>query len=286
MIPIGRVKAILRAYGLRPKRRLGQHFLLDDALMERLADYASLGPRDVVLDVGAGLGFLTEVLARGSGLVIAVELDRGLVRALRDRLSGYPNVEVVEGDVFKVELPRFNKAVSAPPYNVISKLIFWLLDRPGHELSVLIVQEELARRLVAAPGSDDYGRLTVMAYYRADVELLEPVPRESFWPRPEVDSTVVRLVSRPAPFRVEDEVLFAALVRGLFSHRNKLMRRALRLALSALGMDEREARELARRAPHASRRVRELSPEDVAEIANYVADELGRPSPAPPFNRV
>ena len=278
MIPIGRVKAILRAYGLRPKKRLGQHFLLDEGLMERLAEHASLGPEDTVLDVGAGLGFLTEELAKRSGLVIAVELDKGLVRALRDRLSGYPNVMLVEGDVFKVEIPRFNKAVSAPPYNVISKLIFWLLDRPGHELSVLIVQEELARRLVATPGSSDYGRLTVMAYYKADVELLEPVPRESFWPRPDVNSMAVKLLSRPAPFRVEDEALFSALVRGLFSHRNKLVRSALRLALSALGMDERDARGLALEAPHARRRVRELSPEDIAEIANYLANELERPS--------
>ena len=271
MIPVGRVKAILRAYGLRPKKRLGQHFLLDDKLMERLAEYAALGPGDTVLDVGAGLGFLTEVLARESGQVLAVEIDRGLVRVLRDRLSGYPNVRVVEGDVFKVELPAFNKAVSAPPYNVISKLIFWLLDRPGHELSVLVVQEELARRLVATPGSSDYGRLTVMAYYKADVELLEPVPRESFWPRPDVNSMAVKLLSRPAPFRVEDEALFSALVRGLFSHRNKLVKRALGLALSALGMDKREARRLALEAPHARRRVRELSPEDVAEIANFVS---------------
>jgi len=277
LIPIGRVKAILKTYGLRPKKRLGQHFLLDDKLMERLADYASLGPGDIVLDVGAGLGFLTEILARVSELVLAVELDKGLVRVLRDRLSGYQNVRIIEGDVFSVELPAFNKAVSAPPYNVISKLIFWLLDKPEHELSVLIVQEELARRLVATPGSDAYGRLTVMAYYRADVELLEPVPRESFWPRPDVNSMAIKLLSRPAPFRVEDEAIFSALVRGLFSHRNKLVKKALRLALSALGMDEREARGLALGAPHASRRVRELSPEDMAEIANYVAGELGRP---------
>ena len=275
MMPARLVKKLLKSYGLKPKKRLGQHFLLDRALMERLADQAELSERDTVLDIGAGLGFLTEVLARRSGRVLAVEIDRGLVRALRDRLSGYPNVEVIEGDVLKVQLPPFNKTVSAPPYNIISKLIFWLLDRPGLEIAVLIVQEELARRLVAEPNTDDYGRLTVTAYYRADVELLEPVPRDRFWPQPDVDSMAIKLVRRPPPFRVSDEVLFLALVRGLFAHRNKMVRRALRLALAALGMDEQAAREIALASPHAERRVRELMPEELAEIANYVAERLG-----------
>ncbi|RLI13101.1 ribosomal RNA small subunit methyltransferase A [Candidatus Bathyarchaeota archaeon] len=274
MIPIKKVKAILRSYGLKPKKKLGQHFLLDERLMERLADHAQLSERDVVLDAGAGLGFLTEVLARRSGKVLAVEIDRGLVRALRDRLAGYQNVRIIEGDVLKVPLPSFNKTVSTPPYNIISRLIFWLLDRPGLDVAVLVVQEELARRLVAEPNTDDYGRLTVTAYYRADVEVLEPVPRDRFWPQPDVDSVAVKFIKRPAPFKVLDEDLFLALVRGLFSHRNKMVRRALRLALAALGMDEQDARKLAEGAPHATRRVRELMPEDLAEIANYVSEQM------------
>ena len=274
MIPVRHVKELLRSYGLKPRRRLGQHFLLDTGLMERLADHAELCSADTVLDIGAGLGFLTEVLARRSGRVLAVELDRGLVRLLRDRLASWPNVEVIEGDVLKVSLPRFNKAVSAPPYHIISKLIFWLLNRQELELAVLVVQEELARRLVAEPGTDDYGRLTITASYRADVELLEPVSKDRFWPQPDVDSMAVKLVRRPPPFKVENEALFLALVRGLFAHRNKLVRRALRLALTALGMDEQEARALAANSPHADRRVRGLLPEEVAEITNYVAGSL------------
>ena len=276
MIPVAKVKAILRSHGIKPRKKLGQHFLLDDRLMERLADHASLGPQDVVLDVGAGLGFLTEILARRGCRVLAVEVDRKLIGVLEERLASFPNVEIIQGDVFKVDLPGFNKTVSAPPYHVISRLIFWLLGKPSLEVAVLVVQAELARRLVAEPGTDDYGRLTITAYYRADIDLLEPVPRDRFWPPPDVDSMAVRLVKRPPPFKVEDEDLFLALVRGLFSHRNKLVKRALRLALATLGMGEREARDLALRSPHASRRVRELTPEDVAEVANYVARELRR----------
>ena len=275
MIPIGAVKKLLRSYGLKPKKKLGQHFLLDRALMGRLADAADLGPGDTVLDIGAGLGFLTEVLAGRGCSVLAVEVDRGLVKLLRDRLASYPNVRILEGDVLEIELPSFNKSVSAPPYGIISRILFWLLDRPDLELAVLVVQEEVARRLVAEPGTADYGRLTITAYYRADVELLEPVPRRKFWPLPDVDSTAVRLVKRPPPFRVRDEALFLALIRSLFAHRNKLVRRALRLALSALGAGGEEARSLAEGSPYSGRRVRELSPEELAEIADHVADGLG-----------
>ena len=276
MIPVRLVKKLLRSYGLKPKKKLGQHFLLDRGLMERLADQASLRPSDTVLDIGAGLGFLTEVLASRGCRVIAVEVDRGLARLLRDRLAGYGNVEVIEGDVLRTPMPPFNKSVSAPPYNIISRIIFWLLGKPDLEIAVLIIQEELARRLVAEPGTEDYGRLTVAVYYRADVELLEPVPRDRFWPQPDVDSMAVKIVRREPPFRVLDEKLFLALVRGLFSHRNKMLRRALRLALSSLGMDDEEARALANGAPYAVRRVRELLPEELAEVANYVAEALGQ----------
>ena len=274
LIPIKVVKKLLRSYGLKPKRKLGQHFLLDKALMERLADQAELGPGDTVLDIGAGLGFLTEVLASRGPRVLAVEVDRGLARLLRDRLAHYPNVQVIEGDVLEVELPPFNKSVSAPPYAIISKILFWLLDRPGLEVAVLIVQEELARRLVAEPGTNDYGRLTITAYYRADVEVLEPVPRDRFWPSPEVDSMAIRLVKRPPPFRVRDEALFLALARSMFAHRNKLVRRALRLALASLGLGDEEARRLALASPYSGRRVRDLRPEELGELADYVAENL------------
>ncbi len=129
-------------------------------------------------------------------------------------------VEMVQGDALEVELPSFDRFISNVPYSISSPLIFRLLE---HEFksAIIMVQKEFADRMVAAPDSDDYSRLTVSVYYRAKCERLEQVPRNKFWPEPEVDSTVLRLTPRPPPFHVHDEELFFRLVEMLFGQRSK-----------------------------------------------------------------
>lgn len=262
-----RAKHLLRLYGFFPKKRLGQHFVVNSDILQRLVSHASLTEDDVVLEVGAGLGFLTQLLSSKCKKVVAVEVAPKIVRILRKQLHGLPNIDLIEGDILKVSLPPFNKVVSAPPYSISSPLLFHLLERK-FDWAVLILQKEFAERLAASVGSKDYGRLTVTIYYRADVELLDYVPRTMFYPPPDVDSMMVRLKPRDPPFHVEDETMFFELVRTLFTQRNRKVRNGLIPFLRKHEITGKEALKLADSMVYSSKRVRELAPEDFGILAN------------------
>ena len=268
-----RAKHLLRLYGFFPKKRLGQNFTVNSDILQRLVSYASLTKDDVVLEVGAGFGFLTQLLSSECKKVIAVEVDPQLVSFLRKQLHSLQNVDLIEGDILKVSLPPFNKVVSAPPYSISSPLLFRLLER-NFDSAVLILQKEFAERLAASVGSKDYGRLTVTIYYRADVELLDYVPRTMFYPPPDVDSMMVRLKPRAPPFQVDDETIFFELVRALFTQRNKKVRNALIFFLRKREITGKEAVELADSTVYSAKRVRELAPEDFGILTNELLQKL------------
>jgi len=268
-----RAKQLLRLYGVSPKKRLGQNFTVNSDILQRLVSHASLTKDDVVLEVGAGFGFLTPLLSGACKKVIAVEVDLGLVNFLRKQLHSLQNVELIEGDVLKVSLPPFNKVVSAPPYSISSPLLFRLLENK-FDSAVLILQKEFAERLAASVGSKDYGRLTVTIYYRADVELLDPVPRTMFYPPPDVDSMMVRLKPRAAPFHVDNEETFFDLVRTLFTQRNKKVRNGLIPFLRKRELSRENAVELADSMVYSAKRVRELAPEDFGILTNELLRKL------------
>lgn len=234
-----------------------------------MISYASLSREDVVLEVGAGLGFLTKLLSQECKRVLAVEIDARLIEILREELKGFENVVLIEGDILNVSVPSFNKVVSTPPYSISSPLLFWLLEK-DFECAVLTFQEELAERLVARVGSKDYGRLTVNTYYRAEAELLDHVPKGMFYPQPDVDSRIIRLKPRAPPFPVRDETVYFELVRILFTQRNKKMRNAIIPFLQRRGVKGKEARKLADSLPFHDRRVRRLAPEDFGFLANEI----------------
>jgi len=264
-------KFLLRRHHVFPRKRLGQSFMVNSSVLKRMVGYANVKEDDVVLEIGAGLGFLTEILAKTCGRVVAVEVDPRLVRILRKRLSGVENVELIEGDILKVSVPNFNKVVSTPPYSISSQLLFWLLEHP-FDCAVLTFQREFAERLNAPVGSREYGRLTVSAYYRAEVELIDTVPREFFYPQPDVDSIITRLKPRKnPPFEVKDEKVFHELVRILFTQRNKKVRNAIVPFLRKRGLSEREALKVADSVVYHERRVRKLAPEDFGAIANELS---------------
>jgi len=274
----------LRAEGIRLRRRYGQHLVLDTSLLQRMVDYAGVSERDRVLEVGAGVGNLTLLLARRAGEVIAVERDPRLASLLRKVLEeeGCGNVRVLQGDALRLSLPPFNKVVSNLPYSLSSDLTFRLLEL-GFEVAVLMYQLEFARRLVAPPGSRDYGRLTVSVFRRVEVELLEEVPPSAFFPPPRVRSAVVRMRPRPSPFRVEDEERFERVVRVLFHHPGKRVRNALYHSFAELfpdlRLDKRERREVLDRLlpPElAEAKVRDLPPADLARLSELLG-ELASP---------
>jgi len=270
---LGRTKRLLRVYRVYPKKRLGQHFMTDCGLMQRMISYAMVNNEDIVLEVGAGFGFLTQLLSQKCKKVVAVEVDHKLIQALREQFQGVKNIEFIEGDVLKASVPPFNKLVSTPPYSISSSLLFWLLERP-FDLAVLTFQKEFAERLAAPVGSKDYSRLTVSTYFRADVELLDCVPKTAFYPPPDVDSIVVRLKpkSKP-PFKVRDEKAFSDLVQAVFTQRNKKLRNAILLFLLKRGMTREKAQELADSLTFHDKRVRELAPEDFGALTNEILEK-------------
>jgi 16S rRNA (adenine1518-N6/adenine1519-N6)-dimethyltransferase len=269
--------ATLRRYGIRPSKRSDQHHVVDPIVLEKMVDHAHLSREDVVLEIGAGIGNLTRLLAKRAGEVISIERDRRFVKILRGQLRGLSNVQIIYGDALRIELPKFNKVVANLPYSISSDITFRLLEHK-FELAVLMYQREFAERLVAKPGSDDYSRLTVNTYYRARVELLGEVPPEAFVPQPKVTSAIVRLSPREPPFEVADEKIFFDVVRALFQHRRQRVRNALCHSFGEVFSEARLSK-IERRimieqkipVELAEKKVMDLEPEKFAIIANSFA---------------
>ena len=264
-------KQLLRTYRITPNKLLGQNFMVEASVYTKLCTYASLDRSDIVLDAGAGFGFLTRFLADKCKVVIAVEKDPQVARVLREQIKDFSNVRVVVGDVLKVTLPEFNKIIAIPPYYLSSVLVMWLLER-RLDCAILILQKEFASRLNAAAGSDDYSWLTVLTFQHANVELFDEISKEMFYPQPEVDSVIVRFQPwRKPAFEVKDEMLFKQMVKWLFTQRNKKLGKALTPFLkTALRLSKHDAEKLVSRLPSNQRRVRELAPKDFGELSNAV----------------
>jgi len=266
---ISETKRLLRKHRIVPNRLLGQNFMVEPSIFPKLSDYASLDKADVVLDAGAGFGFLPRFFANKCKGVLAVEKDPRVAAVLREQLRGLANVTVIEGDVLKVAVPSFSKVVSIPPYQISSRLLLWLFDR-GFDRAALVFQKEFAGRLMASVGSEDYGWLTVVTHYNAEVKLLDAVPKSSFYPQPEVDSVIVRLTPWTAtPFEVKDKAFFGRMVRWFFTQRNKKLSNALvPFIKSTLKVTKEDAEKVAGAFSFREKRVRELPPEAFGELAN------------------
>ncbi len=266
-------KRILRNHRIRPRKRLGQNFIVDSEFLHKMISYADISMDDVILEIGAGFGFLTELLSPLCKRVIAVEIDPRIIRVAKRRLSKCKNVTLLQGDILRLEIPCFDKVVSAPPYSISSPLLFWLLER-RFKCAVLTLQREFAERLVAEPSASGYSRLTVEVYYRADVELKDVVPRRAFWPQPKVDSVIVLIKPRKSPFQLKNEKIFSELLRVLFTQKNKKIRNSIRPFLGRFNLSRRDVEEWINSLSFMDKRVRELSPEDIGLMANEIVDRM------------
>ena len=265
-----------RADGLlpRPRKRLGQHFLVDHTALERIAD--ALGPTasDVVVEIGPGRGALTDLLSQRAKRVIAIELDRDLVPYLRDRYREAGNVDVIERDVLEVDLAEVAGSefllAGNVPYYITTPILFHALEPPRPVRAVYLVQREVAERIVAPPGSRTYGALSVNVQAVARAELVARVPAGAFRPPPSVESAIVRLTPRPDP--VVDQSLeagFRSLVQGAFGLRRKQMRRVVR-TVARLDADAADQL-LAAATIDPEVRPETLSPEDFARLLRAIS---------------
>lgn len=232
-----------------------------------MTDYADIRGVDVVLEIGAGLGFLTRILSGKAGRVLAVEVDRVLAEVLKKKFGGSSNVEVIVADYLKARVGVFSKVVSNPPYSASSRIASKLLEEP-FRCAVVTLQKEFVERLVAEPGSENYGPLSVLAYVKWGVEVMEEVSRRSFYPPPKVTSTVLRITPIDAPFDIADWAMFKSVVGGLFTQRRREVRRALK-TLAKLNPSMR-LEEPALMSRLEGRRVSGLTPEELGMIVDGI----------------
>ena len=263
---------ILNRFKLRADKKLGQNFLIDEQVVRQIVAAAELSEADTVLEVGPGIGTLTQGLAESKAQVVAVELDTRLLPVLATTLEGYDNVRVVHGDILKVDImeevgvPNF-KVCANLPYYITTPIIFALLEkRLPMERLVAMVQKEVAERMAAQPGGKDYGALSVAIQYYTEPEIAFIVPPTSFIPAPAVDSAVIVCKRREKPpVEVCDEALFFRVVKAAFSLRRKMLSNSLK----NMGIkSEQVAKWMELAGVDGKRRAETLSLEDFAKLTN------------------
>jgi len=217
----------------RPKKSLGQNFLISPSVAKSIVDLAELDATDTVIEIGPGRGILTRLLAPHVKRLVALEFDPRLAEQLKKTFETQTHVEIIQVDALSYPFEKFPKpfkVVSNLPYHIATPLLFrFLKERDRISLMVLMFQRELARRMVASPGKKDYGSLSLTLQYLADVKLHLRVSRKSFYPNPKVESAVLTLCTRPSPpIHLANEELFFQIVRAVFQHRRKSIKNALK----------------------------------------------------------
>jgi 16S rRNA (adenine1518-N6/adenine1519-N6)-dimethyltransferase len=265
---MGWIKRELNALQIPPLKRFGQHFLIDTDVRDTLVQQAALTIEDTVTEIGPGLGFLTAALASNAGRVIAVEKDRTLAGYLRSKFHENSKVTILLGDALETPFPDNCKIVSSPPYNISSKLILRILNAE-FKVAILLLQAEFARRLSAPPASRDYGRLTIMLQCRAQARVIKEVPPSVFYPKPKVDSAIVKIEPLQEPLPIRDKKLFADLVRSLFTQRRRVLKTVLSHHLHRQYHDQRD--EILSSIHVPSKRVFQTTPEELAQLSNEIA---------------
>ena len=234
--------AVLQKHGFQFKKQLGQNFLIDMHVLDKIIRAADIGPGDICLEIGPGIGSLTQALAEAAagtdhvstGRVFAVEIDDRLIPILQENLAAYPHVQIIHTDFMKIDLPAFFeeqqigrpvKVVANLPYYITTPIIMELFESRVPLASVTVmVQEEVARRMQAKPGTKDYGALSLAVQYYAEPYIAAHVPPNCFMPRPNVGSAVIRLTRRnEPPVKVEDEHMMFRLIRAAFGQRRKTL---------------------------------------------------------------
>lgn len=273
----------MKLLGIKPAKSLGQNFLNDMRVVQEIVYCAELTKEDLVIEVGPGLGTMTERLAEEAGLVIAVEIDRALVPVLEAVLSEHSNIKLVQGDILKTDIKKLIaenigdlkrvKVVANLPYYITTPVILSFLEQQIDEIASMtfMVQKEVAQRMTASPGGKEYGALTVATGYFSEAKICFTVPPHCFIPQPSVDSAVIRLdIRKEPPFALEDKDFFFKVVRASFCQRRKMLANSLANA-PYLGISRDEAVKCIELLGKDARiRGETLSPEEFAKLSNLI----------------
>ncbi|MDY3741168.1 MAG: 16S rRNA (adenine(1518)-N(6)/adenine(1519)-N(6))-dimethyltransferase RsmA [Selenomonadaceae bacterium] len=267
---------ILKAFNLHATKKFGQNFLVDANIVRGIVDSAEAGPGDKILEIGPGIGTLTQGLAESGAEVIAVEIDKKLPAVLAETLKGYDNVTIVPGDILKVNIREIMgegpfKVAANLPYYITTPILMALLEQhlPITHI-VTMVQKEVAERMVAKPGSRIYGALSVAVQYYTEPHIAYDVPPRSFIPAPEVDSVVIACKVRETPaVAVKDEKVFFRVVKAAFGQRRKTISNAMKGA----GFDKEQIAVAFEKAGiDAGRRGETFSLEEFGRLADALVD--------------
>ena len=269
-------KYILQRFNIHMSKHLGQNFLIDNNIVEGIVEAANIEATDRVLEIGPGIGTLTQALAKTGAAITCVELDKRLPEVLAHTLEAYDNVTIIQGDILKVNIPEIMgdkpfKVVANLPYYITTPIIMALLEKhlPITDI-VVMVQKEVAQRMVAEPGNKTYGALSVAVQYYTEPEIILDVPPSAFMPKPEVDSLVIDCkVRQTPPVDLIDQKLFFRVVKAGFGQRRKTLNNALK----TLGIDKQIiATALNEANIDPTRRGETLSIEEFATLSNLLAD--------------
>lgn len=272
------VKEIINKYGFGFSKSLGQNFLIDGNIVRKICEEGNIDSTDNVLEIGPGIGTLTEELGIRAKKVVAVELDKNLLPILDDTLSQYENIEIVHGDILKIDLSKLFKEkfdggsikiVANLPYYITTPIITRFLEEEIDIDSILVmVQKEVAERMSARSGSKDYGSLSVFVNYYTEAEIVLNVPKTVFMPKPNVDSAVIRLKVRGERIQLKDKETFFKTVKASFSQRRKTILNSLS---AGLGMEKEELKDILLKCDVDPRqRAENLNIEDFAKISSLI----------------
>jgi len=272
---------MIKKHDFKIAKKFGQNFLVDESILKTIIDCSELSKDDCVLEIGPGMGVMTQVLCEKAGRVLAVEIDRELIPILKVTLFGYENVKLINEDILKLDLKavleeNFGstpvKIVANLPYYITTPIVMKLLEEGVNFKSITVmVQKEVGERLGATPGGKDYGAITVAVQYRCIPHKIMVVPPESFIPKPEVESMVVRLDARcEPPVTLKDEKMYFRVVKASFGQRRKTLINAL--TAGNLGKSKEELRAILRKSNiDEVRRGETLSLEEFARISNELS---------------
>lgn len=272
---------VLQKYGFNFQKKFGQNFLIDTHVLEKIIRAANITKDDMVLEIGPGIGTMTQYLAEAAGKVVAVEIDKNLIPILEDTLSDYDNVRVINEDVLKVDLKKLAdeenggkpvKVVANLPYYITTPIIMGLFEQgvPVESITVM-VQKEVADRMQTGPGNKDYGALSLAVQYYADPYIVANVPPNCFMPRPKVGSAVIRLTRHEKPpVEVEDETLMFDIIRASFNQRRKTLVNGLNNSDKLSLPKEVITEAVEQLGKGAGVRGEALSLEEFAKLSNYI----------------